>query len=243
MPLLSNKGKIIKEARLEREPVEVEIRRDFPPAQTGAALLTEAERRVARQEREAILKEARQQAEVILEEARQKRAAYVEEARREGMEIGYRQGMEEGTKKALILENEARSSLDEARRVYRELLEEAEPRLIELALVLAEKILQTQVSLVPETVFNIARGVLEEARAGEAYLIYAHPEDIEFLKNAWKELRDCIPDGAGLQIIVDKKVGPGGCRVETDTGYFDATLKGQLVELKKLLQGGEGYAG
>ncbi len=228
---------------MEREPVEVEIRRDFSPSAAGAALLSEAEKKLIQQEKEAILQEARQQGEAILEEARRKRASYVEEARREGMEIGYRQGMEEARRKARILEDEARSTLEEARRVYRELLEEAEPRLIELSLLLAEKILQKQVSLAPETVFNLARQVLEEARAGETYLIYAHPQDVEFLKNAWKELRDCLPEGAGLQMVADKKISPGGCRVETDTGYYDATLEGQLAQLKKLLLGGEENVG
>ena len=44
-------------------------------------------------------------------------------------------------------------------------------------------------------------------------------------------------------MVADKKISPGGCRVETDTGYYDATLEGQLAQLKKLLLGGEENVG
>ena len=165
---------------MEREPVEVEIRRDFSPSAAGAALLSEAEKKLIQQEKEAILQEARQQGEAILEEARRKRASYVEEARREGMEIGYRQGMEEARRKARILEDEARSTLEEARRVYRELLEEAEPRLTNSPCCW-RKDLAKQVSLAPK-LFLIWPGRCWR-RPGQGDLFdYAHPQDVEFLK-------------------------------------------------------------
>lgn len=245
MPLLSSR-KILKDVNLIEDPVEIKIRQDFD-AENGSFFgeqdpKTKKILKTAEEEAQRIIEAAQKKEEDLLTKAKAARDAFVEEARREGLAQGYQVGYEEGTKEADVLKEQAEDLLAQARQACRKLMLQAEPNLIEISLLIAEKILRRQVALEPEEIKTIVKGVLEENKAGETYYIYAHPSDSRILLDSLQELKATAHQGVALNIVPDKRISPGGCRLETETAYYDATLEGQLRELKKLLQVGGSHA-
>lgn len=201
----------------------------------------------------------KEKAELLLEEARQE-AAYLrkkaqEEAealRRQGWEEGYRAGWEEGYRKGIEeaqteaeairregekIREEAKLVLKEAREVYKETIEIAEERILELAMEIAEEIVGRQLELSRDIILDIARRAIQRVAEGQFYTIYASPDEVAFLRQYREELLKEVPPNARLQIIADPAVKPGGCRVETENGFVDATVDTQLAEVRRLLKG------
>lgn len=162
----------------------------------------------------------------------------MEAARQEGLSLGYQEGYEKGLKEAGIIKEQAQSLLAEARKAYRAVMVQAEPNLLELSVLIAEKIIKRQVAVEPETVKTLAAELLKEVHAGETFFLYVHPGEVRLLEEARQELEEAAPLGVALHIVPDKSITPGGCRLETETGYYDATIEGQLSEVKKLLRDG-----
>lgn len=238
--LSSSKGRVLKDISVRRAPVEIQLRRDFIPPEPEEEERFQDDPQVvaARQEAERIIQKAVREGEEIIKKAQAEREAFVEAARREGFARGYQEGYDQGLQEANLIKEQAENLLVEARKAYRAVMVQAEPNLLELSILIAEKIIKRQVALAPDTVKTLAAELLKEVHAGETFFLYVHPSEAKLLEEARQELVEAAPAGVALHIIPDKSITPGGCRLETDTGYYDATIEGQLLELKKMLQDG-----
>ncbi|MCG0278394.1 MAG: hypothetical protein L5656_07660 [Thermanaeromonas sp.] len=200
------------------------------------------------QEAELVLDGARKEATRLLEEARQE----AETLKQQGWEEGYRAGKEEGYRRGLEeakaegealrregekIREEARVVLKEAKEAYNETIKRAEEKILELAIEIASEIIGREVELNKEIILDIARRAIERVAEGQAYTIYASPEEAAFLRQHREELLKEAPLNARLQVIADPGVRPGGCRVETENGFVDATVDTQLEEIRRLLKG------
>lgn len=246
MPSLSKK-KVFKDIPMRTKPVLLQVRDGFrdqeidldhhlndPKAQ---AILNAAEKEAAH-----ITQEAQAKAQEILTLAQGERQTFVEEARQEGLALGYQEGFSEGNKKAKIIQEKAEALLAEARKAYKGVMVQTEPNLLELSLLIAEKIVRQQVVAAPETIKIIVKELLSEVHAGETFFVHTHPSEAKLLQEAHQELRAAAPPGIALHIVPNRAITEGGCRLETDDAYYDATVEGQLLELKRLLQGGKAHA-
>ncbi|WP_172839038.1 FliH/SctL family protein [Thermanaeromonas toyohensis] len=230
---------------MEQRPVPV---RPVPLEQPEVELLLEKAEENVKERAELLLEEARREAESLREKAQKE----VEALKRQGWEEGYRAGWEEGHRDGLqaakaeaeILRREgekireqAREVLKEAKEVYKETLKEAEEQVLELALEIAEQIVGRQVELNRDIVLDIAHKAIQRVAEGQFYTIYASPDEAALLRQHREELLKEAPPKARLQIIADPALKPGGCRVETESGFVDATVDTQLMEVRRLLKG------
>lgn len=238
-----SKSKVLRDVSINSKPVEIQVRDDFERLETDLEQFYDDPQvqsllQAAHKEAERIIAEAKKKAEEILLQAQAQRDAYVEAARQEGMEAGYQEGFTKGSQEAAILKEQAQGLLAEARRAYRGVMTQAEPNLLELSFKIAEKVIRRQVELAEDTIVTVVRELLKEVHAGETFYLYVHPSEMKLLEEARQELLDMAPSGVALHFVADKSITPGGCKLETDISYYDATIEGQLLELKKLLQSG-----
>ena len=101
-------------------------------------------------------------------------------------------------------------------------------RVVELARLLAERLLGEALRLDPELVVGRARELLRAARGAHGAVIVAHPVDAAVLERS-------LP-GVGLElgtikIVPDPNRSRGSLRVETDIGVLDGDLGPQLERL------------
>lgn len=187
--------------------------------------------------KEEILKSAREEGEKlrrqILAEAEKEAESLRNQARREGYAEGYRKGEAE----AAELKEKAQDLLEEARRGREELLARAEPEIIQLAVSLAEKLLDYQLEVTRETIIFLAARALKALPGGMEVVLKVNPKDEEICRENLARLEGLLKRGASLRVEADAGVPPGSCLVESEEAEVEFLLQRELKILaEKLLQ-------
>ena len=174
---------------------------------------------VAAHERAAkIIVAAERRARAILEHAERGAA----DARLRAEEIGRAEGL------ARVAAFSARQRKSEA-----DADERALSRTVDLARLLAERLLGRALAMEPALVLELAREVLAEVRSARRVRLFAHPGDVEALRAS---TRAFDPDGRVQQVIADPSLSRGDLRVETELGVVDARLPVEFERLSKRLR-------
>ncbi|HEY6557224.1 MAG TPA: FliH/SctL family protein [Polyangiaceae bacterium] len=106
-------------------------------------------------------------------------------------------------------------------------------QLVELARLLAERLLGEQLALDPNRVSALARQALSEARGARRITIVAQPADAEILT---RDLAELGLDANLVSIESDAERARGHLRLVTDIGILDAELAPQLARLAAKLR-------
>ena len=106
-------------------------------------------------------------------------------------------------------------------------LERQLDRVVEVARVLAERLLGEALGLEPRRIAAIARRALEEARGARRVTIVAHPDDAALIELALRSGQA----GSAAEVQADPERARGSLRLDTDIGVLDADLAPQLDRL------------
>jgi flagellar biosynthesis/type III secretory pathway protein FliH len=106
-------------------------------------------------------------------------------------------------------------------------------RSVDLARLLAERLLGESLRVAPEQVVALARQALGEARGARRITIVAHPEDARILEHSLPALG---LDPSTSQVRADASRARGDLRIETEIGVLDAELAPQLERLSLKLR-------
>jgi flagellar biosynthesis/type III secretory pathway protein FliH len=173
--------------------------------------------------------EASERARQIVADAEQRATTLLEAAARSAGDVRIRaeaEGRAEGV--AQVAANALRLNANEAAFDERNL-----DRSIELAKILAERMLGKALQLEPTLVVALARQALSEARGARRVRIYAHPDDAASLE------RDRGALGLAENAVVvfpDAQRNRGDLRLETEIGVLDAALAPGIERLAKKLR-------
>lgn len=105
-----------------------------------------------------------------------------------------------------------------------------------LAVRIAERILERELQLSPETVVDIAAAALSQAGAPHDVLLRIHPDDLKALERGRPRLLQRCAHAEVVHLRADASVTRGGCIVETELGTVDARLPLQLDAIERALR-------
>lgn len=180
--------------------------------------------------------------EASLERARREAEAIVAEARREADDIA-RAAQERGLREARIAcESDANASLEPLKRRLAEsvaalavaperLGREYESVTLRLAIEIAKRIIRREVSIDQDIALTMVRVALSRLQERSSIAIRLNPSEHAYIESLAHEFGHF----AGLSLIADPGVEPGGCLVETECGVIDARLECQLLEVERVL--------
>jgi flagellar assembly protein FliH len=181
----------------------------------------------------------REEAEREAKERRASLAVEVEQALRDAREQGYSEGLAQAREEVT---GEAREALGRIRRMAEVLFEERERawreqerHIVDLAVHVAEKVVRRQVELDPEVVLRMAREAISRVTEKEHLVLRIHPEDLAVIEAYAGDLRERFRNLGQLQVEEDRHLSRGGCVVESRGGYIDATVEGQLHQVRREL--------
>lgn len=103
---------------------------------------------------------------------------------------------------------------------------------VDMALLMAAKVVRRAVEADPEVLVRNLETVLYKAEAGCALSVTVHPEDAAWLRSA-PELRERLRIA---EIKEDRRLERGGCLVKAEDDEWDATVERQLAVLGEALQ-------
>ncbi|MHA6484401.1 FliH/SctL family protein [Paenibacillus sp. strain BS8-2] len=191
------------------------------------------------QECERMLAEAEQQIDVWWLQKRTEDELAFESSRKEGYEHGYTQGStdaQEHLQSSWELKiSEAANALKGAYAMREQIIQEAEPFLVELSVAIAEKIIGKQLSTSPDMAIELIKKSLSRRREQGVITLCVSPAQLAFVQAAREELHAAIDSQAELQILPDSSVKDSGCVIRSAYGSIDARIDTQLSEIKREL--------
>jgi len=162
-----------------------------------------------------------------------------EAARLQGYNMGFEQGHAAGVAaaEATMASSVARlaamaNSVHESHTAF---FRSAERQVVDLALQIAQKVIEREVENMPDLAVNVIRAALEEMDARTAVRVRVCPDDEELLRRRWAQV---VPAGVGadrIEIQADERVQSGGAVIETNHGEVDAQLESKLAQLGNAL--------
>ena len=205
----------------------------------AADLLQEAESEAARinAEAEMLVQENRERLAVQEQEWHLKMEQEFEKTKQEGYETGFQNGLNQGLENWKNQLNEVKHFIEKTKQDYYQILSEAEPQMILLAIKAAEKIIGKKLEETPETWVSIVKQLVKEAREFEEVKLYVPVDWFDLTVQHREELKNVLQSTSSLFIYPDESLKENGAVIEFPFGKIDATLDVQLKEIRdKLLE-------
>jgi flagellar biosynthesis/type III secretory pathway protein FliH len=107
----------------------------------------------------------------------------------------------------------------------------AEKEILELSLLLARKVIGTDATKNPEIILETIRKSLPILVEKSNLILKVSPDQEDFVRTHLEEIMMMDNELKKIKIETDRRITPGGCILETDSGRVDARLEKQLDTL------------
>ena len=174
--------------------------------------------------------DARVQAEALREAAWQEGFHNGQEAGRDAIEVKVRAEWE-AEKQALRAQvQEVVAHIGAARQA---LWERQEAEMVSFVLTIARQVIKTEVSQNPQVVQSVIQNALRRVTDKEQVRIRVSVGDAGRVRAMREDMLTMLDGLRHLEIVDDRRVGDGGCVIETGAGTIDAKIETQLAEIER----------
>ncbi|GAA5415103.1 hypothetical protein Pryu01_00127 [Paraliobacillus ryukyuensis] len=181
-----------------------------------------------------LIKEANEEIQKNKEAWENEKQEWIEQAKREGYQAGFQQGEEDGQLQYQSLLDEAKQIIELMRKDKAELLEQSQPKILDLSVAAANKIIH-QLMNEKDAFISIVKDVITEARNQPIIQIFTHPTDFLLCQKYRDELNEIVDTKVELDFYPDEALEQGSCIMETPFGRVDASVDTQLDNLREQL--------
>jgi len=169
--------------------------------------------------------------EEILAEARLKAQEIEQQAYEDGFQQGQRAGEEVGRRALEEVVKRLQNLVNTLEQDREDLFRQREGVLLELAMIVGEKLVARELSLHPEAIRQIIEEGFRLTAHQEGLRLLVSPPDYAVLQ---QENLEAWPPGVAL--LADGTVSPGGFRLETSLGEVDGTLETRWARVVQAVQ-------
>jgi flagellar assembly protein FliH len=166
-------------------------------------------------------------------------AAIERDAFAKGFAAGERAGLEAAGQRGEAMLTRLTDTLEQLATLRNTMIHSTERQMVQLALAIAHRIIQREVSLDRDLVVAMARVALDRLGDMARVTVRMNPDDFAVTAAA----RTAQLAGSHVSVVADARIGRGGCRVESDLGVMDAGVEEQLREVARALLGDLAKAG
>lgn len=179
-----------------------------------------------------ILQSAQEQAAEIIARATVQADQLRQQASRESAAAGREQALQELMPSLVAFANAGQSLI-----VFEEqLISRCAPRIVDLALEIAAKVIAKAVDADAEIVASVLERAKHEALDAKQLRIWLNPTDHQLLAEIRPDLVKIGNDGKRtIEVVASAEIARGGCRLESESGIVDATLPTQIDEIRRQL--------
>ena len=172
------------------------------------------------------------EAEAVLSSAHAEAAELIEDARVQAealREAAWQEGVHSGTLEArAAVEAELRANWAARQDALRSELDA-------IALDIARQVIKTEVSQNPAVVQAVLANALRRITDKDNVRVRVSVSDAPRVKEAREDLMEIVDGLRFIEITEDRRVGDGGCVIETNAGTIDAKIETQLAEVARAL--------
>ena len=155
----------------------------------------------------------------------------LEEARQQGFQIGYDEGFQKAREDVHLKVINLEAIADSSFKLKKEIMLSAEQEILQLSIVIAEKVLKQQLEIKPEMIIEIIRAAINELKDKEEIKIIINPALKDQLYNFSEELKTLIKGMKAIKIVEDKTIHANSAIVESPESRIDARLETQIAKI------------
>ena len=152
---------------------------------------------------------------------------------RDAFAKGYAQGERAGTEAAATrgdaMLRRMAQTLAELAALRADVIRRTERQMVQLVLAIAERVVKREITLDRGLLVGMARAALDRLGERASATIRLHPDDHAVIS------RNNPIENDQIRIIADPVVSRGGCLVQSDFGFMDASADSQFRELARAL--------
>ena len=227
------KAQMFAGARAEAEKIREEAEKsafEEVKKKTDAAQL---QKQQADAEVEMTLEQARSEAAQLVEDANRRVAQIEEDAENRGYEAGRKEGFQEGQAEVERLVERLHIILNGAIEKRNDIIEEAESQLIDLVLLISQKVVKVISDNQKNVVVNNVVQALRKLKSRGNVAIHVNLADLELTTDNVNNFISMVENVQSISVLEDTTVDRGGCVIETDFGQIDARVSSQLKEIEE----------
>lgn len=176
-------------------------------------------------------------AQAILAQATEEAARLCAEASERGHAEGVAQGLRDIHDELGLAKEAIGAVVDRVESYESEFLGRIEAEAVELALTLAERIVDVVIEIDREAVVRIVETALRATSAREKVVLEVNPADWPIVNEALEGASTKVNDWRSLELRRSLEVAPGGCVVHTEQGEVDASPEQQIAVAANALRG------
>ena len=183
-----------------------------------------------------VKKEAQEIAGKLIREAENSRDRLVEEAKKEGFGAGLAEG-----RKKFKEENERNTHgilqlLTELRSARLDILHQYEKQIVQLSLLIAKKVIHSQVKSDPRFVANMVKEAVARFEGVDDIKIAVNPVEFDFMMEYQPEIAEFLNEEQNVKLKKDPNVKPAAAFIESSFAAVDLDLEVQLKEIDSHLK-------
>jgi flagellar assembly protein FliH len=166
----------------------------------------------------------------------------LKQVQQECEEKGYQRGLEDGeaqfgkATKALVAACSEMHSLKE------KMLQRSSEDMLRLVLAIAERIIQTEMTLNNKIIVKTVQQAIQVAVNAEEFRIKVHPDDLQVVQEHKPLFIASLSGLSNIEFVADPTLARGGCMLESALGRVDATIEAQMEAITSCLQKAIGVA-
>ena len=195
----------------------------------------QAELLLARQQCEQILAAAAAKKEALLAQGQAEAATLRQEAQEAGFQRGYREGLQAGEQESRQLRQAAEEMLAEARQLRQQMLDNEEPKVVKLAVEIAEKFVRAQRLENPQILQQLVQENLQQIKESGEIVIRLHPEDAAGSRELLPQWQAEVGEQSRLHLLADSTLQRGDCCLESSSTVLSCRLDERFAALRQLL--------
>jgi flagellar assembly protein FliH len=190
-------------------------------------------RQEAETEAEGIINEAKRNAEEIETKARDSMSQIEKEAREKGRAEGQEEGYKSGSEEVNRLVEQLHTIITKAIDKRNQIIEDSETQLINMVLLIANKVIKVISENQRNVVINNVIQALRKLKSRGDVVIRVNLADLQLTTDHTRDFMDRIENVKSITVLEDSSVDRGGCIIETDFGQIDARISSQLKDIEE----------
>jgi flagellar assembly protein FliH len=151
-----------------------------------------------------------------------------EESTKKGYDEGYQKGVETGHQEAQQVINNFATLIKNATNQREVLYEEARSKILELVILISNKVTCDAARIDPEVTSAIINNTIDKLVDKSRIKVKVHPDHLPIIEQHIDRFKGESTAVKEIIIEPDKRVRYGGCFIETPTGDVDARVESQL---------------
>jgi flagellar assembly protein FliH len=233
----AEKEAMLNSARAEAEVIVTDAKKTAEKEAEKQNAGIEAARETAQTQADAIITDANARAAQIEAATAVKLEEASKTAAKQGFEQGRKDGYEAGMAEVKRLIARTQLIMERIQDKRLEVIEQAEQEIIDLALLVARKVVKVISESQKQVVVENIKAALGRIKTSGKVTVRVNLSDLETATEHLDEFISLVESSGGIHILEDSSVDSGGCYVETDFGEVDARIAVQFAELEsKILE-------